>query len=256
MFGGKATIDEGVYGSRVIGIEQNTSPEGCWDRRQSYDVSSKSHQSAAVIVSQAAPVALSWQRGILGCPVSYSSLAWDEIHPFAASQDITLSLGRRDSSGRASFLYIRSLPSPLVQTQLFLNESNSVSIMSHPVKRLWNMSACTKRSMAVYRSSPDPQAGLFFWKPKWGAAMRVHFWGHICKKKMTFFLPIDVQKKKKKNKLLSVCILSGYEQRRSPSTTVSTGAWSFRGVCKNTRGRSSQAKTPVRWLFVAVFVFM
>lgn len=48
MFGGKATIDEGVYGRRVISIEQNTSPEGCWDSRHSYDVSSKSHQSAAV----------------------------------------------------------------------------------------------------------------------------------------------------------------------------------------------------------------
>lgn len=48
MFGGKPTIDEGVYGSRVISIEQNTSPEGCWDSHQSYDVSSKSHQSAAV----------------------------------------------------------------------------------------------------------------------------------------------------------------------------------------------------------------
>lgn len=162
------------------------------------------------------PVALSWQRGILGCPVRRSSLAQDEIHPLAASQDITLALGRRDSSGRASFLSIRKLPSPFVQTQLFLNESNSVSIMSHPVKRLWNMSACTKRSMAVYRSSPDPRAGLFFWKPKWGAAIRVHFWGHIWKKKMTFFLPIDVQKKKK-NKLLSVCVLSGMSRGVLPA---------------------------------------
>lgn len=55
----------------------------------------------------------------------------------------------------------------------------------------------------------------------------------------------------KKNKQLSVCVLSGYEQRRSRSTTVTTGPWSFRGVCKNTRSSSSQAKTPVRWLFVA-----
>lgn len=71
-------------------------------------------------------------------------------------------------------------------------------------------------------------------------------------RKIIFFPPSMY----KKNKQLSVCVQSGYEQRRSRSTTVTTGPWSFRGLCKNTRCGSSQAKTPVRWFFVAVFVFM
>lgn len=52
------------------------------------------------------------------------------------------------------------------------------------------------------------------------------------KKKKNHFFPPHLMYKK--NKQLSVCVLSGYEQRRSPSTTVTTGPWSFRGVCKNT----------------------
>lgn len=49
---------------------------------------------------------------------------------------ITLSLVRRNVSEGASFLYITSLPAPLVETQLFPNESNGVSIMSHLVRHL------------------------------------------------------------------------------------------------------------------------
>lgn len=186
---GKATIDVGDYGSHVIGIEQKAPPEGCWDSRQSCDVSSKSDQSAAV------------QRQLWLCPLlPRGLLRWpcnDKVASLAAQwdtalapimkyisllhlRDITLSLLRRNLSGRASFLYITSLPSPLVQTQLFLNESNGVSIMSHPVKHLWNMTASTVQSMAVYSPSLDPQTGVFSGKSKWRTALRVHLWGHIC----------------------------------------------------------------------------
>lgn len=151
--------------------------------------------SAGKVISQ--PLS----RGSFDCvPYCPCSLRWpcnDKVASLAAQRDtalspimkyisllhlrdITLSLVRRNLSGRASFLYIASLPSPLVQTQLFLNESNSVLIMSHNVKHLWNMTASTARSMAVYSLSPDPQTGVFFWKSKWRTAIRVHFWGHIC----------------------------------------------------------------------------
>lgn len=74
MFGGKATTDEGVYGSGVISIEQNASPEGCWDGRQSCDVSSKSHQSAAV------------QRRLWLCPRLSGGLVMTKGHPWLPSE--------------------------------------------------------------------------------------------------------------------------------------------------------------------------
>lgn len=157
-------------------------PSKLWCQQEQWSVSRC--PEAALIVSRAGCGSLPWP-----CNDKGASLAaqWDTaLSPIMKYisllllRDITLSLVRRNLSGRASFLYIRSLPSPLVQTLLFLNESNGVSIMSHPVKHLWNMTASTVRSMVVYSPSLDPHAGVFFWKSKWRTAIRVHFWGHIC----------------------------------------------------------------------------
>lgn len=161
---------------------------------------------------------------------------------------ITLSFERRIYQEGPHFSVWRGLPPPLVQTQLFPTESNGGSLPGHLVKHPWNMTHNQCGSTQHLHGLKDPSVLLKTWSQ---SEHRVQFWGHIQGKKM-IFLPPDV----KKNKQLSVCVLSGYEQRRSLSTTVTTGPWSFRGVCENTHSGSSQAKTPVRWLFVACFVFM
>lgn len=148
---------------------------------------------------------------------------------------VTLSLARRIYQEGPHFSVSRGLPPPLVQTQLFQNESNSSSILSHLVKHRWNMTASTAQSMAVYSIPSWAQRlesvplKIKLRSPQ--SEQRVQFWGRVRKKKKNNFFPHLMYKK---NKQLSVCVLSGYEQRRSPSTTVTTGPWSFRGVCKNT----------------------
>lgn len=195
--------------------------------------------------------------GARPCSDKVASLAvqWDaallpsSIIKYIGSLDlsgITLSLVRRIYQGGPHISVSRGLPPPLVQTQLFHNESKSVHILGHLSRHPWNMTASTAQSMEVYSTSLGSETRESSTEHQ---AVRVHFWGHVWKKKKHFSLARCI-----KNKQLSVCVLS--EQRRSPSTTVTTGPWSFRGVCKNTHSSSSQAKTPVRWLFVAVFVFM
>lgn len=223
-------------------------PSELWCQQEKWSVS-----RCPLMASQAAPLALSWQRGLAA---QTDSALWPRMKysRLLHLRDITMSLVRRNSSGRASFLYIRSLPSPLVQTQLFLNESNGVSIMSHPAKRLWKMTASTERWMAVSSSSPDPQAELFFWKPKWGTAIRVHFWGHICKKKMIFFFFSPLMYKKKKISCFLSVFCLGMSRGVLPAQQWAQEREALEESAKT--HRSSQAKTPVHWLFVAVFVFM
>lgn len=190
------------------------------------------------------------------CSDKVASLAvqWDaallpsSIIKYIGSLDlsgITLSLVRRIYQEGPHISVSRGLPPPLVQTQLFHNESKSVRILGHLLRHPWNMTASTAQSMEVYSTSLGSETRVFHWtSSSEGSLLR-----SCSKKKKHFSLARCI-----KNKQLSVCVLS--EQRRSPSTTVTTGPWSFRGVCKNTHSSSSQAKTPVRSLFVAVFVFM
>lgn len=103
---------------------------------------------------------------------------------------ITLSLVRRNVSEGASFLYITSLPAPLVETQLFPNESNGVSIMSHLVRHLWNMAAPAARSMAPSSISLQPKEQSILLKTKLkngdeGSVLRSHLW-----EKDDFFFPL------------------------------------------------------------------
>lgn len=98
------------------------------------------------------------------------------------------------------------------------------------IDEIWQLPRHNRWPSTVYLLGPEDLRAFLWRSPQ--SEQRVRFWGRVReKKKKIIFFPRLMYKK---NKQLSVCVLSGYEQRRSPSTTVTTGPWSFRGVCKNT----------------------
>lgn len=167
---------------------------------------------------------------------------------------ITLSLVRRIYHEGPHFSVSRGLPHPLVQTQLFLNVSNSLSMLSYLVKHQWNMWRLPRQNQWHSSISPQAQSLPLMIKLR---SHHIRAEGSVLRscsggKKINNFPPTRCIKKI--SSFLSVFCLGmsrgvlWAQQWPQDREALEESA--------KTHSGSSQAKTPVRWLFVAFFVFM